>query len=55
MTGKMGLLVNAVGNFDGGAFVPSKNQRNGARRHGTSARREWGFIFESAEERESDC
>jgi hypothetical protein len=28
MTGKMGLLVNAVGNFDGSAFVPSKNQRN---------------------------
>jgi len=55
MAGKMGLLVNAVGNFDGGAFVPSKNQRNGARRHGTSARREWGFIFESAEERERDC
>jgi hypothetical protein len=26
MAGKMGLLVNAVGNFDGGAFVPSKNQ-----------------------------
>jgi hypothetical protein len=25
MTGKMGLLVNAVGNFDGSAFVPSKN------------------------------
>jgi hypothetical protein len=46
MTGEMGLLVDAVGNFDGSAFVPSKNQRNGARRLGTSARREWGFIFE---------
>jgi hypothetical protein len=55
MTGKMGLLVNAVGNFDGSAFVPSKIHRNGARRHGSSARREWGFIFESAEERERGC
>jgi len=27
----MGLLVNAVGNFDGSGFVPSKNQRHGAR------------------------
>jgi hypothetical protein len=27
MPGKMGLLVNAVGNFDGSAFVPSKNSK----------------------------
>jgi hypothetical protein len=45
MTGKMGLLVNAVGNFDGSAFVPPKNQQNGERGYGTSARREREFIF----------
>src|SRR4030088_2536743 len=50
MAGKMGLLVNAVGNFDGNAFVPSKNQKDGTRR------REWRFIFESAEaSRERRC
>jgi hypothetical protein len=49
MTGEMGLLVDAVGNFDGSAFVPSKNQGNGARR-------EREFIFESAEaSRERRC
>jgi hypothetical protein len=31
MPGKLGLLVNAVGNFDGSAFVPSKNERNAGR------------------------
>jgi len=45
MPGKVGLLVNAVGNFDGSAFVPPKNQQNGERGYGTSARRERGFIF----------
>ena len=45
MTAKMGLLVNAVGNFDGSAFVPPKNQQNGERGYGTSERREREFIF----------
>jgi hypothetical protein len=45
MPGKVGLLVNAVGNFDGSAFVPPKNQQNGERGYGTSARREREFIF----------
>src|SRR3977135_3164612 len=45
MPGQIGLLVDAVGNFDGSAFVPPKNQQNGERVYGTSARRERGFIF----------
>src|SRR3977135_1293949 len=45
LPGKQCPTGAAVGNFDGSAFVPPKNQQNGERGYGTSARRERGFIF----------
>jgi hypothetical protein len=46
MPGKLGLLVNGVGNFYGSA---SKNVRNIDRRRGTCTRPERRFIFDASD------